>query len=609
MKKMTRLLSMILALAMLFALVSCGSTTSSESAAETSTPAATSEEAAPAEEAAESAEEAAPAESTGAQYGGSVTLYYTSDIDANFDPTIGDNVGWDMWMETLFTYDLKNGGTLDTGYSYTDMTGLLAESYEIDEEAMTVTVTLRDNIYFQDKTTVGMDEYDIYGGRQFTASDVKWNYDRAIGIGDFADVGAHECTSTWDQDLSMISEVEALDDLTVVFHFNSMTEIDILTFMQTYLHMAGPEWDTLTDEQKGDWHYACGTGPYILTNFVGGESASFTKNVNYYGVDDREGYEGNQLPYIDEVNWVYISDTTNAVSQFSSGALDYIGGRSSVLNDSEIAQLDASGVAYVRNDINAGRYEQLAFKCNQAPFDNATVREAVQHAIDLDAIATDYYGYDELTFEGLGRQGEVYSVELTDDIMSQYTYDPELCKSMLAEAGYADGLEFTVVLSPDSNIELYTYINATYFAPVGITMNIETVSNFMESRTIGGDATDPRCTGVTGVCGNYAMVNLNGVQAYTIDGSFFCSIWNGDQVWADMITEATQCTDLASFYEQFKGLDEYFLNQHWFVYMSGANVVTEFLNARIAGIEDGTRFYDPTLMTLFCTHMYVTDAQ
>ena len=56
------------------------------------------------------------------------------------------------------------------------------------------------------------------------------------------------------------------------------------------------QWGDLTD-----WHHAIGTGPFILTDFVGGSSATLVKNPNYWGYDER--YPQNQLPYVDSVKY------------------------------------------------------------------------------------------------------------------------------------------------------------------------------------------------------------------------------------------------------------------------------------------------------------------
>ena len=54
-----------------------------------------------------------------------------------------------------------------------------------------------------------------------------------------------------------------------------------------------------------------------------------------------------------------------------------------------------------------------------------------------------------------------------------YEYDPELSKQLLAEAGYADGFEFTVI---EEEVPLAVRVLETmqaYLAEIGITMNIE----------------------------------------------------------------------------------------------------------------------------------------
>ena len=79
-----------------------------------------------------------------------------------------------------------------------------------------------------------------------------------------------------------------------------------------------------------------------------------------------------------------------------------------------------------------------------------------------------------------------------DELSSQFDYDPELAKQLLADAGYPDGFEFEIELDPTSNLELYQ-LAASYLAQVGITMNISVAAEMMEAVQHSQDYNDEMC--------------------------------------------------------------------------------------------------------------------
>ena len=71
-----------------------------------------------------------------------------------------------------------------------------------------------------------------------------------------------------------------------------------------------------------DWHHAIGTGPFILKDFVPGNSATLIKNPNYWGYDER--YPQNKLPYVDTVKFLIIPDDATALAAMRAGKIDVI---------------------------------------------------------------------------------------------------------------------------------------------------------------------------------------------------------------------------------------------------------------------------------------------
>lgn len=598
MRKYQKVLALLLALAMLAALAGCGSSggqTSSGGSAAVSSAGDAGD--------AEDTNQTAPSDGEPV-YGGDLNCYYNSDIDAYFDPAIGDTVCWNLFLEGLWAYDETSGYPVNSdSLPSAALKGQLAKEWTVDEAAATLTVTLRDDVYFQTLDP----EYDYYGGRQLVASDVKWTYDRLCGLGSGYDTPM-ETESNWAGLLSMLVSVEAPDDQTVVFHLTSGDEVTVENFMTQFVKVGGPEWDTLTDEQKTDYHYACGTGPYVVSEFEAGQRVVLTKNENYYGTDER--YPDNKLPYLDSITFQYIADSTNIVTQFTSGNLDWFGYRANLINDSEAAQIAASGVNYYTLDMNVAQPEYLALKCNTEPFTDVRVRQALQLAINLEEVHSAYLGLEgDVQLSALWNPNTTSwsTVDSWDqELIDSYGYNPERAKELLAEAGYPDGFEFTVVLcSTDNDYDLWT-LAQEYWAAIGVTCNFETVDNFMESKTIGTDANDTRCTASTG-CG--AINSITAAINQTVDGGWASSLWNGDEEYAALVNGMQTVTTLEEQTEMAKQADQIYAEQHWAINLTGMKTITEYVNSRVSGIPDDSRLYSGKAASVLFSHLWVTDTQ
>jgi len=123
-----------------------------------------------------------------------------------------------------------------------------------------------------------------------------------------------------------------------------------------------------------DWHHAVGTGPYILKDFVSGASATLVKNPGYWGFDDR--YPQNQLPYIDTIKYLVITDNSTALSAMRTGKLDCI--ELLALTDAQAIQksnpelvqftnvMSACETLEPRNDLKPIVISECAKRCNGA---------------------------------------------------------------------------------------------------------------------------------------------------------------------------------------------------------------------------------------------------
>jgi peptide/nickel transport system substrate-binding protein len=603
MRKYVKPLALLLSLGMVgSSLAACGSSSSSQSSDSSSSADSTAAEASGNATTVDLGGSEIPSSWGDPLYGGSITMYSNGDIDAYFDPAIGDTVGFNLFLEGLWAYDT----TSDTKVSgdnvpVSALKGQLAESWEADEDAKTLTVKLRDDVHFFKLD----DEYDYYGGRQLVASDVKWTYDRLCGLGSGYDE-AMQTESNWAGNLSMLESVEAPDDTTVVFHLTSADEVTVANFMSQFVKIGGPEWDELTEDQQTDYHYACGTGPYYISEFEAGQKVVLSKNEDYYDTDA----EGNALPYLDSITFLYIADFTNVVTQFTSGKLDIFGSnRANIVNDSEAQQIATSGTDYYVDSVASSQPEYLAMKCNQEPFNDIRVRKALQLAIPMSEIHSQLLnlaGEPELSGLWNPTTTEWSTADSwSDELVASYTYDPEQAKALLEEAGYPDGFEFTVVTCPDNNTDLWT-VAQEYWAQIGVTMNIETVSNFMEAKTIGTASGDARSTASTGAgaCGSItAAINQ------TVDGGWAASLWNEDEEYTEMVNALNSATSLEEQAEQAKAIDEYYAEQHWTINLTGMRNLNTYYSSRICGISAGNCIFSGKITPAILSHIWVSDAE
>ena len=233
MKKYQKLLAGVLAASMMAAMAGCGS-------GGASTPASSGSPAASTGGASTSAAANTTAPTAGDPvYGGNLTCYYSSDIDAYFDPAIGDTVIFNQFLEGLWSYDTSSGfAAVSDNMPSKALKGQLAKEWTVDEAAATLTVTLRDDVHFQKLD----DQYDYYGGRQLVANDVKWTYDRLCGLGSGYDTPL-ETESNWAGLLKMLVSVDAPDD-------RPSCSTDLRRrghrgeFHDSVHQIGGPEWDT-----------------------------------------------------------------------------------------------------------------------------------------------------------------------------------------------------------------------------------------------------------------------------------------------------------------------------------------------------------------------------
>lgn len=160
---MKRMLAVFLALVMVFSLAACGAQTPENSDNTPSSPNSST----PDNNVSDTPEvnESAPV------YGGELTMMW-KEINNYYEPGMMTSYGYgSVWMEGLWSIDLSSDNAYDGSFvTYDQLVGQLADNWTWDEAAGTLTVNIREDVYFHDKEPIN--------GRQLVAEDVKYSYDR-----------------------------------------------------------------------------------------------------------------------------------------------------------------------------------------------------------------------------------------------------------------------------------------------------------------------------------------------------------------------------------------------------------------------------------------------
>ena len=403
------------------------------------------------------------------QYGGTMTFRNNTNV-ANFDPYyIGGSPSLaGAWMERLFGDDW----TLDPSvFAYnidfrpTDyVKGQLAQSWEFADPT-TFVIHLHQGIHWQNLPPVN--------GREFTADDVVFHYQRMDGLGSGMTPSPNEAGSPI---LTNVTSVTATDKYTVVFKWKIANPEYILESIEALgggtnieAREAVQQWGNLND-----WHHAIGTAAFMLQDFVDGSSATLVKNPSYWGYDER--YPQNQLPYVDKITYLIIPDNATAIAAFRTGKIDIIDGIS-LQNAQSVAKTNPE---VIQITVPGGTGETIDPRNDRTPFTDIRVREALQMSVDLPTIAKTFYGGIvsptplSLTSSYLVGWGYPYS-QWPQDLKDQYAYNPTQAKQLLAAAGYPTGFKTDIVT--DAADPSLLEIVKSYFTAVGVDMEIRTMDS------------------------------------------------------------------------------------------------------------------------------------
>ena len=353
------------------------------------------------------------------------------------------------------------------------LAGQLAESWE-NPDPLTYVFKIRDGVFWHDKAPVN--------GRQLTAHDVEYSFDRLLGMDGHEPSPDHAAVDLFRMSWESIT---ATDDFTVEFKLREPSPIAlgrILVAEHAFI-VAREVVEQFGDIQ--DWRNVTGTGPYQLTDVLEGSSWTYTRIDDYWGFDPK--FPDNRLPYADTIEYVIVNDPAAITSLMRSGQADFIGFglNSHLASVDQAVNLQKTNPDLVLHPFRYRSETAFNFDNQKPPFDDIRVRRALGMAIDFESIAENYQqGWgDASPVGGIGKAVLGYSMpyeEWPDEVKQYYRYDPEAAEKLLDEAGYprgADGNRFSTVYEHYEFFDLgYYQIAMDYLRQIGIDVEIKEVT-------------------------------------------------------------------------------------------------------------------------------------
>lgn len=373
--------------------------------------------------------------------GGTLNLVELNDF-FDFDPTIQGSAipNWDATMlayDTLLDFDR---GAI--GFADIMVKPRLAQRWETPD-AQTYTLHLQHGVRFADQAPVS--------GRAFGAADVKWTLEYLSRTGAFKS-NSKLPSPTYTYTVTGLETVETPDADTVVVHF-----ADAFAPFPNYLVTAPmPILPHEIFDQDGNFRrQIAGTGPYQI-------DASATQKGSQWLFKRNPAYWRQEGLYLDRVRFLILADTASQLAAFRARQIDLL----VVTGDPNAAAGLRQGdpTAVVQKSVNP-LPAQLVINQRRPPLVDLRVRQAISLAIDRDEFDKVMTGGPVPWTGGMWAQ---------DEVRRALKYDPARAKSLLAAAGFENGVTIPFLMA-DSDDKTPAQLLQSQLKKGGIDLTLEIV--------------------------------------------------------------------------------------------------------------------------------------
>ncbi len=318
----------------------------------------------------------------------------------------------------------------------------LATAWTPSADGMKWTINLRKGVKFSH-------------GKAFTADDVLFTFNRMLTA---------ETASAFKSVANYLKpgSLQKVDDFTVVFTCDRVVA-DFPYHLHDY-HAA-----ILPSDFAGDFYkQPYGTGPFVIKDYRPGELLSYKRREDYWDL----GVDGKPLPYVDGLEFRSFPDQQSSLDAIAKGDLHIMNVTYSQLPF--VLKLDTT----VRPIIwQTGNFHNGVLRCDSKPFDDPKVRKAFKLAMDRDAWnQTVFMGYSITAWDQ--PIAPIYDLAPT---LTGFKRDIEQAKKLLADAGYANGMDLKLQFPNDAGHTLLAQWAQASAAPAGFRITLAPNPNYYQT--------------------------------------------------------------------------------------------------------------------------------
>ncbi|EGP02460.1 MAG TPA: ABC transporter substrate-binding protein [Pasteurella multocida] len=353
------------------------------------------------------------------------TFVYCSEASPSYlSPVLGtDGATIDASGQAMF-----NGlTTFERGT--TNVIPALAEKWDVSEDGKTYVFHLRKGVKFHSNK-------DFKPTRDFNADDVVFSFNRQLDPNHpyhKVSGGSYEYFIGMDMQ-NIIDKVEKVDDYTVKISLKVPNAPFLANLAMDFASIYSAQYADAMAKAKTPEKLdsaPIGTGPFEFVSYQKDSAVRYKAFENYW--------QGKAK--IDRLVFSITPDASVRYAKLQKGECH----AAPYPNSADIAKLkaDSNITLLTKPGLNVG---YLNFNVQKAPFDNVKVRQALNYAVNKDAIIESVYqGAGQVAKNPIPPTMWSYNDEVKD-----YAYDPEKAKALLKEAGFENGFETDLWAMPVS---------------------------------------------------------------------------------------------------------------------------------------------------------------
>jgi peptide/nickel transport system substrate-binding protein len=284
----------------------------------------------------------------------------------------------------------------------------------------------------------------FHNGRELKAADVKYAFERAMNP---------ETKHPYAKDYEAIGDIIVKDDYTVTFALKSVNA----SFLQNVARSGSVIYPREAVETMKS--APIGTGPFRFEEWVRGDRIVLVRNPDYY-------VKG--LPKLDRVTYRFITDPNAVLAALKAGDVD--------------VSLFGLGPEHVQDIQKDARFQVivgdttndviLAMNNARKPYTDVRVRRALTYGINKqDVLKGAMFGLGKILGTNVDPLNPYYV-----DMSNAMPYDPAKAKKLLADAGYPNGFDTVLKVSPQYYYTVRSgEVIADNLKKIGVNMRIEQI--------------------------------------------------------------------------------------------------------------------------------------